>query len=33
VPFMIYQWLGVSVESGWGLDGKSWTPNYIQVRK
>ncbi|WP_333575711.1 LamG-like jellyroll fold domain-containing protein [Sphingobacterium sp.] len=33
VPFMIYQWLGVSVESSWNLDGKSWTPNYTQIRK
>ncbi|MNU74931.1 hypothetical protein D3C71_644440 [compost metagenome] len=33
IPFMIYQWLGVSVESSWNLDGKSWTPNYTQIRK
>ncbi|MDH5828161.1 LamG-like jellyroll fold domain-containing protein [Sphingobacterium faecium] len=33
VPFMIYQWLGVSVESAWDLDGKSWSPNYAQIRK
>ncbi|MEZ0450659.1 LamG-like jellyroll fold domain-containing protein [Sphingobacterium thalpophilum] len=33
IPFMIYQWLGVSVESAWNLDGKSWTPNYTQIRK
>jgi len=32
VPFMIYQWLGVSVESAWKLDGKSWSPNYAQIR-
>lgn len=32
VPFMIYQWLGVSVESGWKLDGKSWSPKYAQIR-
>jgi hypothetical protein len=33
IPFMIYQWLGVSVESSWNLDGRSWTPNYTQIRK
>ena len=33
IPFMIYQWLGISVESSWGLDGRSWTPNYTQIRK
>ncbi|MCS4228028.1 LamG-like jellyroll fold domain-containing protein [Sphingobacterium sp. BIGb0165] len=33
IPFMIYQWLGISVESSWNLDGKSWTPNYTQIRK
>lgn len=32
VPFMIYQWLGISVESAWNLDGKSWSPNYVQIR-
>ncbi|MDF2475987.1 MAG: hypothetical protein K0S24_1470 [Sphingobacterium sp.] len=32
VPFMIYQWLGISVESAWKLDGKSWSPNYAQIR-
>lgn len=32
IPFMIYQWLGVSVESAWKLDGKSWSPNYAQIR-
>lgn len=32
VPFVIYQWLGVSVEQAWGIDGKSWSPNYSQVR-
>lgn len=32
VPFMIYQWLGVSVESAWQLDGKSWSPKYAQIR-
>lgn len=32
VPFMIYQWLGISVESAWNLDGKSWSPNYAQIR-
>lgn len=32
VPFMIYQWLGVSVESDWKLDGKSWSPKYAQIR-
>lgn len=32
VPFMIYQWLGVSVESSWKLDGKSWSPKYAQIR-
>jgi len=32
VPFMIYQWLGVTVESSWNLDGKSWSPNYTQIR-
>ncbi|MNL55529.1 hypothetical protein D3C87_1789500 [compost metagenome] len=32
VPFMIYQWLGVTVQSSWKLDGKSWSPNYTQIR-
>lgn len=32
VPFMIYQWLGVTVQSSWNLDGKSWSPNYTQIR-
>ncbi|UIR55381.1 DUF4983 domain-containing protein [Sphingobacterium sp. SRCM116780] len=32
IPFMIYQWLGVTVESSWNLDGKSWSPNYTQIR-
>lgn len=32
LPFMIYQWLGISVESAWKLDGKSWSPNYAQIR-
>lgn len=33
LPFMVYQWLGVSIKSDWGLDGKSWSPNYAQIRK
>ncbi|MFD2595514.1 LamG-like jellyroll fold domain-containing protein [Sphingobacterium griseoflavum] len=32
IPFIIYQWLGVSVEQSWALDGKSWSPNFIRVR-
>ncbi|GHE39456.1 LamG-like jellyroll fold domain-containing protein [Sphingobacterium griseoflavum] len=32
IPFIIYQWLGVSVEQSWGMDGRSWSPNYSQVR-
>lgn len=33
VPFMVYQWLGITVESAWNLDGKSWSPAYVQIRK
>jgi len=32
VPFMVYQWLGITAESAWKLDGKSWSPAYGQIR-
>ncbi len=32
IPFEIYQWLGVSVQTGWKLDGKSWNPIYSDIK-
>lgn len=32
VPFIIYQWMGVITPKEWALDGKSWTPTFIDIR-
>jgi hypothetical protein len=32
IPFMIYQWLGIPVPDFWGLDGKTWTPVYSDIK-
>ena len=32
ISFMIYQWMGIRVNQEWSLDGKSWSPNYSQIR-
>lgn len=31
-PFMVYQWLGITVPSSWQLDGKGWAPAYRTMR-
>ncbi|MBO9593813.1 MAG: DUF4983 domain-containing protein [Niabella sp.] len=31
VAAQVFAWLGISPGSGWGLDGKGWTPKYIDV--
>lgn len=32
VPFTIYKWIGVTTPPVWNLDGKTWTPSYIEIR-
>ncbi|RYZ57506.1 MAG: DUF4983 domain-containing protein, partial [Chitinophagaceae bacterium] len=32
VVFQVYQWLGVIAPPSWSLDGKSWVPNYSDVK-
>lgn len=32
VTMQVYQWLGVITPAFWGLDGKTWVPQYINVR-
>ena len=32
VAMQVYQWLGVLTPASWGLDGKTWVPQYINVR-
>ncbi|WP_346238903.1 alkaline phosphatase family protein [Niabella insulamsoli] len=32
VAMQVYQWLGVLTPPSWGLDGKTWLPQYINVR-
>lgn len=32
IPFTIYKWIGVTTPSEWQLDGKTWTPKYIDIR-
>lgn len=32
IPFEIYQWLGVSVPASWSLDGKTWSPIYLDIK-
>ncbi|MBS1495411.1 MAG: DUF4983 domain-containing protein [Bacteroidetes bacterium] len=31
VVFQTYQWMGISVLSSWGLDGKTWVPTYSDL--
>lgn len=33
VPFMIYKWMGVNTPTNWGLDGRSWTPRFSDIRE
>jgi len=33
IPFMIYKWMGVNTPEEWALDGKSWTPNFLDIRE
>jgi len=33
IPFMIYKWMGMSTPEEWALDGKSWTPNFLDIRE
>jgi len=33
VPFVIYKWMGASTPEDWALDGKSWTPNFLDIRE
>jgi len=33
IPFMIYKWMAVSTPGDWGLAGKSWTPNFLDIRE
>ncbi|MCZ4244863.1 DUF4983 domain-containing protein [Pedobacter punctiformis] len=32
IPFQIYTWMGVIIQPSWQLKGKSWKPNYTDVR-
>ncbi len=32
VTMQVYQWLGILTPAAWGLDGKTWVPQYINVR-
>ncbi|WP_316840787.1 LamG-like jellyroll fold domain-containing protein [Pedobacter gandavensis] len=32
IPIEIYHWMGVSVPTSWGLDGKSWDPTYSDIK-
>jgi hypothetical protein len=32
LPFEIYQWMSITVPVSWGLDGKSWTPAYSDIK-
>ncbi len=32
VTMQVYQWLGILTPPSWGLDGKTWLPQYIDVR-
>ncbi len=32
VAMQVYQWLGITTPTSWGLDGKTWVPQYINVR-
>lgn len=32
IPVQIYQWMGISGTSAWGLDGKIWKLNYTDLR-
>lgn len=32
IPFEIYQWMSINIPQVWGLDGKSWTPVYSDIK-
>ncbi|MFD1771311.1 LamG-like jellyroll fold domain-containing protein [Sphingobacterium suaedae] len=33
LPFMIYKWMGINSPANWQLDGRSWTPTFIDIRE
>lgn len=32
IPFMIYQWMGINIPMGWGLQGIVWKAKYTDVK-
>lgn len=32
ISFMIYKWMGINTPVSWQLDGKSWTPLFVDIR-